>query len=73
LQVLVVVFLVNMKTFVVGAETSNRQYVGSLPVPLLATAAWVLVWWVVWTNQTPEANQHGGYRIWSPTDKTVSA
>ena len=66
-----VVFIVNVKTLAVGAETSNRQYVGSLPVPLLVNAIWALVWWAIWTNQAPEANNDGGYRIWSPTDKTV--
>lgn len=47
-----------------GKAYDTRQYVGTLPLPLIFTAAWVFVWWVIWTNQVPGGNQ---YKIWSPS------
>jgi hypothetical protein len=34
-----------------GKAYDTRQYVGSLPIPLVITAAWSFIWWVVWANQ----------------------
>jgi hypothetical protein len=57
-------YVVALKPLVLGAAASHREYVGLLATPLLALAAFVFVWWVVWTNQSSGAS---GYRMWSPS------
>jgi len=63
---LLVLYITGVKRIVMGKSYDTRQYVGTLPIPLVITAAWVFVWWVVWTNQEPKGID-GSYRIWSPS------
>jgi len=68
--VLLVGYVIGIKILFLGNTLDTRQYVGSLSIPLLITATWVFIWWVVWTNQSADLS-NGGYRIWSPTVEPV--
>jgi len=57
-------YITAIKRFVFGKEFAVRQYVGTLPAPLLLVSAWVFVWWVLWTNHGDPKPING---IWSPT------
>jgi hypothetical protein len=64
--ILLVLYITGVKRLVMGKSYDTRQYVGTLPIPLVVTATWTFVWWVIWTNQEPRGIK-GSYRIWSPS------